>query len=83
MLEEILDRMNRLTVYSYLTRFGRGGSRGGGQATPAEKGPMGFKMRCWTRQKQIDNYQMLVWLVNGTYSRQLYHLHIMLKNPLV
>ncbi len=30
------------------------------------------KMRCLTRQKLADNYQMLVWLVHRTFARQLY-----------
>ncbi len=41
-----------------------------------EKSLYNLKMRCLTRQKQTDNYQMSVWSVHRTYTRQLYHLHV-------
>ena len=66
--------MNRLAVYSYLTRYPYGCTGSGRLFTVplSEKDNSynygwPFKMRCWTREKHADNYQMLVWSVQRTY----------------
>ena len=61
--------MNRLAVYSYLTRYPYGHNGSGRLFTVLlseqlcqKRGsiPIEMKMRCWARQKLTDNYEMLV-----------------------
>ena len=63
--------MNRLTVYSYLTRYPYGHSGSGKLFTiPLPDSNIPVKMTGWTRHKLTDNYQILVLLVHITFGRQ-------------
>ncbi len=67
------QKMNRLAVYSYLTRYPYGHTRSDRLFTvPLLDTKIPDKMRCWTRQKKTDNYQMFVFPVHRTVARQLY-----------
>ena len=71
-------KMNRLTVYSYLTRYPHGHTTVTRlpllpQFTVAYITFPDSKTRYWARQKLRDNYTMLGWPVHGTFARQLYY----------
>ena len=73
--------MNRLAVYSYLTRYPYGilGLADCSQYLCQKRAKNGYcaklsvKMRCRTRQELTDNYEILVLLVYRTFFRQLYY----------
>ncbi len=58
--------MNRLAVYSYLTRYPYGHS-GSGRLVMilVPDSNIHVKMKCWTRQKLTDNYQLLILWTNA------------------
>ena len=58
--EWLLQVMNRLSVYRYLTRYPYGHSGSDRLFTvPLPDSNISVKKRCWTRQKLTNNYQTL------------------------